>query len=183
MNIDEHFGFGQYKNLTLLEVYSGTEKINSTLLKKYLKKSLNDTNVPKSKEFEFIDELVITEDEIIIFPDNTFDEHKTAGADNLFYLGNISQQLEIYFNKFFEIKWIGIAETLEKFNQVHVIGANPEYIEWCITKGYIKITQDTKNELEKKKINRLLGIKVTEIKTNKYSYKPIIKTKYYKFKT
>lgn len=182
MNINDSFTFGQYKNLTLLEVFSGTKKINTTLLKKYLSKSLNESKIEKPNEFQFILELVIMEDEITIFPDNTFDENKPPGVNNLFYLGNMSKKLENFFNNFFKTSWVGIIETLEKFNDKNVLGANPEYIDWCISKNYIKLSQETKKELEKKEINRLLGIKVKEKSTNKYSYKPYFQTEYYIFK-
>jgi|688.fasta_scaffold686391_1 hypothetical protein len=186
MKLNEKITFGQYTNLTLLEVYQGTAKINRSLLKDFLRNCLYDDNVPKVEaEWEFIELIVIREDEITIFPDNTFDEDKEPGSDNLVHLGDISNILANYFNSFFKHNWYGIIETFEKFNNKNrqsVIGGDPEYIEWCLKERLINIDAETKQELEKLEINRFNGIKIVQKGTDKYSYQPIILKEHYKFK-
>lgn len=186
MKLNEKFTFGQYSNLTLLEIYQGSAKINRCLLKDFLSNCLKDDNVPKVVvEWEFIQLIVIGEDEITVFPDNTFDENKPPGSDNLVHLGDISNILANYFNSFFNHNWYGIIETFEKYNSKNkqsVIGGDPEYLEWCLKEKIINIHEETKRELEKLEINKFNGIKIVQKDTNKYSYQPIVLKEYYKFK-
>jgi hypothetical protein len=187
MNLNEKITFGQYSNLSLLEIYQGTAKINKRLLRDFLRNCLNDKKVPKAApEWEFIEQIVIREDEITVFPDNTWDENKQPGPDNLVYLGDISNVLANYFNCFFKHNWYGIIETFEKYNNKNsqcVIGGDPEYLEWCLKENLIHIDNETKYELEKLVVNRFKGINIIEISTNRYTFHTIVLKEYYKFKT
>lgn len=115
MRLTEKFTFGQYKTLTLKEVYQGTPNIDKSLIKNFLYRCLNDTNVPKPIHFEFC-EFLLTEDEILLFP-QIFDEEKPESLHNVAYLGDLSVRIESYFNSFFRKDWYGIVENLEKFNK------------------------------------------------------------------
>lgn len=185
MKLNEKFTFGLYNNLTLLEVYQGTPKINKTLLKNYLIQCYEGINRPIAfLEFDFIDQIVIREGEIAIFPDNTFDESKEPGLDNLVKLGNMSDKLTEYFKYFFNINWGGMIESFEKFNSKngqYVLGGNPEYVKWCIKENLISLETETLLELESKEVYRIKGIEIREINLNRYSFLPIIVKDFFRF--
>ena len=187
MNLNEKFTFGQYSNLSLIEIYQGTAEINKRLLRDFLRNCLNDNKVPKFEpEWQFIELIVIREDEITVFPDNVFDEDKPPGPDNLIHLGDISNILANYFNSFFKHNWYGIIEPFEKYNNKNmqsIIGGDPEYLEWCLKEKLIYIDNETKHELEKLVVNRFKGIKIIQISTDKYTFHTIVSKEYFKFKT
>ena len=56
----QHIGFGQYKDLTIKEIYQGTLRLNKDLLTKYLNEILNTPNqyFEIFPEGEFIEKLL-----------------------------------------------------------------------------------------------------------------------------
>ena len=184
MELNDHFKFGQYKGLSLKEVYQGNSKIDKTLLKSYLDSCMKDNNVPKPIKSEFFD-LLITEEEILIFP-GIFNEEEPESLENAIYLGDLSQPLEQYFSYFFNKNWYGIVEHFEKFNHkrdTQVIGGDPEYIEWCIRNvANFSVDKEIKSQLELFPVHRLRGIVVTKINNDRYRYNAEILTENFKFR-
>ncbi len=183
MQLHEKFRFGQYKSLSLKEVYQGSSAINKKLLNKFLNHCLNDNNMSRPNRFEFCD-FLITEDEIIVLP-HIFSEEKKKSIENVVWLGDISEDISYYFSSFFRKNWYGIIETFEKFNQrtdSSVIGGDPEYINWCIhmVEGF-EVKEEVKVQLELLEINRLLGISVNRVSKDRYTYSPIINKYFYRF--
>ena len=157
----------------------------SNLLKNYLIQCFEAEGSPVTfPELDFVDQIVIREDEMVIFPENTFDVNKEPGLDNLIFLGNISKKLSKYFNYFFSLNLEDKYESFVKFNSENgqfVIGGNPEYIKWCIKENHISLDNGTILELDRYVVYRFKGIKILEVSTDKYSYHPIIEKEIFQF--
>jgi len=185
MNIDDIFEFGQYKSLSLKDVYQGTLNINRELLRNFLINCLGDKNVPKPHIFDFL-EIQIGFEEINIDP-NIFNEEKLESMQNTILIGNLAGDLQNYFNYFFSPNLRGITQSFERFNRSNlstVIGGNPEYLIWCSKEiQEFTLNSQTKDELEKLQVHRLKGISVEQREgyQNSYVYKPIIRTEYFQF--
>ena len=183
MELNDTFTFGQYKGLTLKEVYQGTDKIDKSFLSKYLSHCLKSKSVPRATFFEFC-ELLVSENEIIVLP-QIFNEEKPLIDNNVVCIGNISGEIENYFNNFFNKNMYGTIDSLEHFNDgqiKQILGGDPEYIQWCLsTVDNFEISDYTKDALEKLPVNRFLGISVSHASTDKYSYKLKTVTEYYEF--
>lgn len=184
MELNDRFKFGQYKGLSLKEVYQGNSNIDKNLFKKYLDICIKDNNVPKPHEFYSLD-LLITEEEMLVFP-GIFNEEEPESLENVIYLGDLSQPIEYYFSCFFNKNWYGIVEHFEKFNHkrdTQVIGGDPEYIEWCIRNvANFSIDKELKSQLELISVHRLRGILVTKINNERYRYEAEVLTEKFKFR-
>lgn len=184
MERNDIFTFGLNKGLTLQEVFQGTELVNRNLIMNFLSFHSAENYVPKSHVLQLCD-FVITENEILVVP-QIFDEEKKSSIENQIFVGDISKNIESYFNCFFDPNWYGAQtdkiQSIMEFNKKNgpfVIGANPEYVKWCLFKEKIKIDDSCKKYLENIQISRLKGIKVEHTGLNKYSYDLIIEKNYY----
>ena len=131
MKIDEKFTFGQYRGITLKSVYQGRPQIDKEFLATYLRHCLLDKTAPRPVWFELC-EIVVTTDRIIILP-QIFDEEKKSGPSNEVSLGDLSNDLQSFFNYFFRINSYGTILSKEHFNKgetKHVLAGDPEYITW-----------------------------------------------------
>lgn len=186
MQLWDRFTFGQYKTLTLASVYQGTRDVSDSMMANFLNNCLKKSAVFFSEPYQFeFSHVLVSARHIEVVP-QIFNEEKSYSADNVVYFGDISSELEAYFNYFFQINLNGTFEDLIKFNartDREVIGGDPEYVEWCIRREIINLESDTKSELEKLQINRLLGVQVKNLALNKYSFAPLFQTEFFKFKT
>jgi len=136
-SINQKIDFGQYKGLTIKQIWQGTLNIDSTLLKDFLHYILT---YPKFYEhycieFQFIEHCEVTEKHIKIVweIDNP---NKPLSDKNRMYLGNMQQKLENYINNHFENNWLGILKNIQSFNseqdEIKVIGGDSDYLKWCL---------------------------------------------------
>lgn len=167
--------FGQYKGLTIKEIYQGTLDINEQFVTEYLNLILNtilkDNNFI---EFEFIDRIEVEKNIIKIFGD-IHNPEKPLSPSNRISLGNIEQVLENYINQYFNPTFLGILKDLKKYNgeqkQKNILGGDPEYIKWCIeTVRDFNISKECKKYLHNLSIARLIGIQIIYIGNEKYTY-------------
>ena len=182
MSIKNLFSFGVNNGLTLQQIYQGTYAINEKQLSNFLINCLNSELVPKPNQF-LLCELKIVAGKIEVIPE-ILDPNKAYSNENQVNLGDIGENIEIYFNNFFKSNWYGIITDFQKFNSgEHIIGGNPEYILWCINNiDNFNIDLNTIRELESLKVYRLKGIKVEILSINQYRYKTIIEEESFSFK-
>ena len=185
MNIDGKFTFGQYKSLSLREVYQGTDRLDDKLLCSYLRHCLQSASVPRPT-FLSCSAVIVDVDIIKIKPD-IFNEEVAESETNVIHIGDVSAELQAYFNNFFKGNCLGIVISLAAFNHANgqtIVGGDPEYIEWCLgTIENFQIDDTTKRELESFEVNRLKGITVRMLRKNIYSYETVVHKEFFKFKS
>lgn len=185
---DKRMYFGQYKGLSIKEIYRGTLKIDKGLFKDYLDKILNDSNLDDGifLEIELIEKFDITEGTIKIIGE-IHDPGKPLTPANRIVFGNIQNNLVAYINKHFNDNFLGILQDIRKFNKSQTeslqIGADPEYLEWCERNvNDFQLSTNCKRELEKSPIARLKGVQVLYIGQETYEYVPQFSIEEYSFK-
>lgn len=182
MGIDDCFYFGKYKNLSVREVYQGTNNISRKLLRKYLeekiktlpKNELHDTFLLEAFDLEISDSL------IRVIP--ILDDFK----------GNWSKEVEkiLKNSNSWTDKLVGNI-SIDDFNakvystgkeKPEITDGNPEYIQWCIeTIDDFYIEQDDLNELQLLDIHRFKGIEIIHKIDDIYEYKPKYQVEKYNF--
>lgn len=185
MDLNDTFNFGQYKGLSLVQVYQGTKSINSDLIVDFLGycTKFPAYNISLPQQFEFCD-VEIGDGKLKIQP-QIFDETKPLTPNNVVHLGNVSTELDRYFNHYFDIDYTSHIYTLIKFNSLHVrnaLGGDPAYIEWCHRESIIQIGQNTKIELERLIVNQLIGITFNSVILNEYTFTLDFKEYFHKLK-
>jgi len=185
MDINDIFKFGQYKSLSLIDVYQGTKDIDREILKGYLEFCYLDKTLPKSNIFEFF-ELQIGVKEINVIP-YIFNEEKPESMQNRIAVGDLTNILNVYFNNYFSKNLLEIIPSFQHFNRDNgpsIIGGDPEYISWLLKNNVdFYLSKETKMELEKKIVHKFIGVKIqktTGLK-NLYNYEPIFKEEFHNF--
>lgn len=183
MKIDETFYFGKYKNLSIKEVYQGTNNINRKLIKGFLKEriktleknELNDTFFLEAFDFEISDSIIRAVPKLNDFKGNWANEieklfinRNNSWLDIL--LSNIS--IDDYNVKVYSIKK----------SKLEITSGNPEYIEWCIESiDNFYIEQHELKELQLLDIFRFKGIEIIHKIDDIYEYKPKYQVEKYRF--
>jgi hypothetical protein len=184
---NEVINFGQYKGLTIKEIYQGTLNINRKFLSNYLSHILNKGNkfLELLPEKEFIERIEVTKKKIKIVGE-IHNPDKTLSRENRVTFGNLQNQLSYYINSHFEDSFLGILENIQLFNKHQmkreVLGGDPKYLEWCEReiKGF-KLDEDCKKELEKLQVAIFTGFQILNIKNDRYEYLPTFKVELFKF--
>jgi hypothetical protein len=175
--IDTRFHFGQYKGLSVQEVYQGTLNPDMSLITGYLKKILQFTDFPEMIwESEFI--------ESVQFENNRFeiigcihDLEKPTSEENHMVFGNIQSQLQDFVNLSFKPSFRGSVMSIQKFNAERpirtVIGGDPEYLVWCMKElEEFQLSNECILQLAKLSICRLVGINIMYVGNETYEYSP-----------
>lgn len=167
--------FGQYKGLTVQQVYQGTLRIDDELLADYIRMILDGT----SMEFNFIETIQV---EIGRFRINgeIHDPEQPLSDANRVYNGNLEENLSHYINRFSHPNSLGILTTIQKFNSERkrptVIGGDPEYLNWCERniEGF-RLTDHCKAYLQSLSVCRFERIDLVYLGDGWYEYSPCIK--------
>ena len=176
MRLDQKFGFGKYKGLTLKQVYQGANLLDENLIQSFLKYKIEKDGaiMALNEPFIRIDKIEISNSSIKIelYNDDLegdwsksiecmFVEHKSI--DN-FLRGNTT--LDEFYTKHYRLN-----------NANSLSCGNPGYVEWLIKKpnGFWFYDKDI-NELMSLEVYRFAGIKVAYLGNNIYTYIPNIVT-------
>ncbi len=181
MRLDNIFGFGKFKGLTLRQVYQGTNQIDKDLIRCFLK-----YKIEKDGAIMALNETFLRIDTMEI--DDTCIKVELYNDD---YKGNWSKNIESLFSESMGIgNFLRGNTTLDEFytknyrkkNQTLLIGGNPGYIDWIIKKlDKFWFSNEVLIELMALDVFRFAGIKVTHLKDNVYEYVPHILTYKYSF--
>ncbi|MDA7762295.1 hypothetical protein N8927_03815 [Crocinitomicaceae bacterium] len=182
-----HIGFGQYKDLTIKEIYQGTLGLNKDLLTKYLNEILNTPNqyFEIFPEGEFIEKFDVSDGFIKTIGD-IHDPEKALSPSNRIVLGNIQSSLTNFINQHFNDNFLGILQDIRTFNKNQnkplQIGADPEYIVWCErnVEGF-QLSRECKRKLEVLPIARFKSIHVMYVGNETYEYTPHFIVESFKF--
>tara|TARA_R110002020_G_scaffold5087_2_gene21605 strand:+ start:1753 stop:2337 length:585 start_codon:yes stop_codon:yes gene_type:complete len=179
--------FGQYKGLSVKQIFQGTLNINNDLLTNYLTKILNEqkTDFLKFKEMEFIERFEFVKGAFHVIGE-IHNSEKRLTQDNRVRFGNIQTKLANFINLHFNDNYLGILQDLRSFNKMQSeilpIGADPEYLVWCEHNiDEFKISNECKTQLEKLPISRFIGIQIMFVGEETYEYYPQCIIEYFKF--
>lgn len=187
MKLNDIFLFGQYKGLSLQDVYQGTLNIDRTFVKQYVEHMLLSDS-----QFEFfcnhfchkncalyhiIDYFEITKTTIKVFWINS--EPWNSLSNDRIEIGNIEE----FFEKYLSIgiihgHFLGFGfDSAIDINKENVekctIGADPSYIVWCINElDHFFVDPNDLELMEKFKVTYLNGINVTYKGDSLYEYSP-----------
>lgn len=185
---NENINFGQYRKLSVKEIYQGTLNLNKSFLAAYLDQILNKQNHVAGifKEKEFIERYEINENSISIIGE-IHNEEKPKSVDNRVVFGNIQEILSSFINMHFNDNSLGILLDIRSFNKSQItpyqIGGDPEYLEWCEkTIDNFKLSLDCKNKLEQFPVARLTGVSLLYIGQESYEYAPLYQVEKFTFK-
>ena len=189
MDLNSVFTFGQYKFLTLKEVYQGTLNPIPSLIRDYLDMILNNIHphIPDEHFFQFVEKYKVSDEKIeVIGTLEAWPDKRGGFTFGPVGFGNMEEELQKIINYHFSDNWLGILMNIKMFNaskeRPSVIGGDPDYIVWCLRNiGGLIICEETIQKLEKLKVTRLVGMEVMYVCPNTYEYRPIIKTEYFKF--
>lgn len=181
MEIDERFGFGKYKGLTLREIYQGSEQVSQSFIKNYvferIANPIIEFIVPGCMTFEVSNTLLrvyCTLPDVRIEDEDLTKELEMFFADADSAIDCLSGNLSI---DNFNI-------NLSKSERIvpEATGGRPEYVEWCMRKVHsFYIKEITVNDLQSLPIYRLKGVKINRKIENIYEYSPKIEVEYRKF--
>lgn len=175
---DTKFEFGQYFGLTIQQVYQGTFSIDKAFIVQYLDTVLNNWNneLELLPEKELIRNFEITETNITIHGDID-DCDQPYSKENSCHFGNIQQILTTYLNNHFESNMRANLLSVKDFGKnwdypIH-IGADPEYITWCMrnVEDFI-IDEKTIDFLSKLPIAKWIGFDLMYIGNETYNFRP-----------
>ena len=209
MELDDYIKFGKYKGLTLRDVYSGTDSINSNLVKNYLIYTANS-------EFQYINSTVMMTsfddnppNKIEVIKVKDISEKKSIIEEVYFkiedtsiyaepILDNIKSDRAKAIEHFFRNRdnsfdrQIGFLSIQDYNTQVYSIGKNtptvtngdPQYIAWCIEnieRFYVDI--EDMITLQECEVFIFVGIEVTisDCSENCYNYRHRIKNSKYNY--
>lgn len=194
MNIEEKFHFGKYQDLRLIDVYRGTLNIDRQLLKDYVGFLLNSKlrfhfeNIFGSASFECVDEFEVIEHEIktLIFHETwSNDDGSESHVELVETTSNIEDDLASYLSIGNQRmgREMGGFYSLSEFSKNYkprlVVGADPEYLSWCI-KNIENFFIPT-NDIEKLKTSIFNGIHVIRKEGGLYEYFPNIVIQRFQF--
>lgn len=187
-NYDYKIHFGQYRGLSIKDIYQGSLHCDQIFLEDFLHYIFNISEDEYSFFLlkEFIDEFEIKDNKIRIIG-GIDDPEKLLSDGNRIVFGNIQEKIESFINIHFDKSFLGILEDIRKFNKNQErpvkIGADPEYLEWCEKNvAGFQIHVNVKRELEKLPIARLKGIKILFIGNETYEYAPFYEIEKFTFK-
>lgn len=181
MEIDERFGFGKYKGLTLREIYQGSEQVSQSFIKNYvferIANPIIEFIVPGCMTFEVSNTLLrvyCTLPDVRIEDEDLTKELEMFFADADSAIDHLSGNLSIdNFN-------VNLSKS--ECTVPEATGGRPEYVQWCIrTLDSFYIDEITINDLQSLPIYRLKGVKINRKIENIYEYSPKIEVEYRKF--
>lgn len=181
MQIDEPFGFGRYKGLTLREVYQGSEFVSQAFIRDYVLERIANPIiefiVPGCMTFEVSNTLLRV---YCTLPDVRIeDEDLTKELEMLF--ADTDSAID-YLSGNLSIDNFNINLSKSKRTVPEVAGGRPEYIDWCMqVKESFYINELTIDHLQSLPIYRLKGVKINRKIENIYEYSPEIEVEYRKF--
>jgi len=178
-SVNKQLQFGQYRGLTVKEIYQGTLNIDRVLLRGYLDYILNKTGLDSREyfpELELIERFDVTENTITVVGE-IYDPQQPHTYENRTILGNNEKVISTFINQHSNDNFLGVLEGLRTYNKLLnkpcPIGGDPEYLEWCErnVQGF-QLSTNCRKELEKLSIARFVGFQLFYIGSETYEYAP-----------
>ena len=180
--LDTKLNFGQYKDLTVRQIYQGTLRLDKLLLRDYLNHILNSKEFSKwafFNESQFIESFDLS-GEFIWIKGEIDNPELSYNKNNLIHFGNLEDKIQKYINQHFHPNFLGILPDIRKFNNIvnepQIIGGDPQYLKWCERKNKnFNLSKNCKNKLSNLSYAKLKGINIMYIGKEMYDYGPDFK--------
>ncbi len=182
--IDDRINFGQYRGLTIREIYQGTLNIDRTLITSYLIEIFNEKQSRYSYRFgnDYFVEFYVVDQNYIRTIGEILDPDEPESPENVCIIGDIKAELSYFINNNiihhpYRAEFLDVEKDFRKFNKeqeiIKPIGADPEYLIWCEqTFDHFEISVTAKETLQKLPIARFTGIDLLYIGNETYEYSP-----------
>ena len=184
MKITDYFTFGKYKNLSIEQIFLGSNDLPFSLFKDYFCQNLSSSyflSNLKISELELIEKLRLTVTNGYFLICSGHDNHDyTTALSTIFRNKDTVAERKKGFVPLNDFIYSKVNDTLD-YKSVK-LSAAPEYIEWAIkSHSNFFIDQNDIDFIQGSKCHKYIGLTVRRIDNNVYSFTPLYHSPFYRF--